>query len=90
MGYAAPRTYLAPTGYAMPTTVEFPLHALMIDGAMCGRWAPVVEAKRVLVRIVPWQPLTAHEERGLAASVADLETFFGLPVTLEREAPAAP
>ena len=70
-----------------PVHAEFPLHALMIDGVMCGRWAPIVEAKRVRVRLVPWRGFTAREERGLAASVAELETFFGLPVTVEREAP---
>ena len=72
-----------------PVHAEFPLHALMIDGVMSGRWAPVVEAKRVRVRVVPWRRFTAREERGLEASVADLETFFGLPAAVEREAPTA-
>ncbi len=89
MGYAAPRAYLLPRR-RRPLHAEFPLHALMIDGVMCGRWAPVVEAKRVRVRIVPWRGFTADEERALAASVAEVERFFGLPATVEVEASAAP
>ncbi len=89
MGYAAPRAYLLPDGVD-GFHAEFPLHALMIDGVMCGRWAPIVEAKRVRVRLVPWRRFTAREERGLGTSVAELETFFGLPATVELEAPDAP
>ena len=88
MGYAAPRAYLLPDGVDT-LHAEFPLHALMIDGVMSGRWAPVVEAKRIRVRIVPWRRFTDREERGLESSVADLETFFGLPAAVEREAPTA-
>ena len=88
MGYAAPRAYLLPDGVDT-LHAEFPLHALMIDGVMSGRWAPVVEAKRVRVRVVPWRRFTAREERGLETSVADLETFFGLPAAVEVEAPTA-
>lgn len=88
MGYAAPRAYLLPDGVDT-LHAEFPLHALMIDGVMSGRWAPVVEAKRVRVRLVPWRRFTTREERGLGTSVADLETFFGLPVAVEREAATA-
>ncbi|MCD2440664.1 winged helix DNA-binding domain-containing protein [Agromyces sp. SYSU K20354] len=85
MGYAAPRAYLLPDGIDA-LHAEFPLHALMIDGVMCGRWAPVADTKRVRVRLVPWRGFTAREERGLEASVADLEAFFGLPAAIEREA----
>ncbi len=85
MGYAPPRSYLQPPGRSDPVHPEFPLHALVIDGTMAGRWAPVVEAKRARVRIVPWREFTPAEERALAASVADVERFLGLPVTVERE-----
>ncbi|WP_344294120.1 winged helix DNA-binding domain-containing protein [Agromyces neolithicus] len=84
MGYAAPRAYLLPDGLDA-VHAEFPLHALMIDGVMSGRWAPVVEAKRVRVRLVPWRGFTAREQRGVAASVAELEAFFGLPAAVEVE-----
>jgi hypothetical protein len=88
MGYAAPRTYLQSPERATPETAEFPMHALMIDGVMCGRWAPVVNAKRAAVRIVPWREFSPAEERSLAASVAEVERFFGTPVTVERVAPS--
>ena len=87
MGYAAPRAYLLPDGLDT-VHAEFPLHALMIDGVMSGRWAPVVQAKRAVVRIVPWRRFSAAEERSLAASVAEVERFFGVPVTVERVAPS--
>lgn len=84
MGYAAPRTYLLPADRdAVPA--EFPLHALMVDGVMAGRWAPVVQAKRATARVVPWRAFSAPEERALAASVADLERFLGVPVTMSVE-----
>jgi hypothetical protein len=85
MGYAPPRSYLLPSGRSDPVHPEFPLHALVIDGTMAGRWAPVVEAKRARVRIVPWREFSRAEERALAASVAEVERFLGLPVTVERE-----
>ncbi|GAA1760081.1 winged helix DNA-binding domain-containing protein [Agromyces humatus] len=85
MGYAVPRSYLQPPGRTDPVQPEFPLHALMIDGVMAGRWAPVVQAKRATVRLVPWRRFTAREDHGLAASVADLESFFGVPATVEIE-----
>ncbi|WP_157000991.1 winged helix DNA-binding domain-containing protein [Agromyces laixinhei] len=89
MGYAAPRAYLQPPGRADPVQPEFPLHAMMVGGVMCGRWAPVVQAKRATVRIVPWRSFSRAEERSLAASVTQVERFLGVPVTVEREAPTA-
>jgi hypothetical protein len=88
MGYAAPRTYLQSPGRATPVIPEFPLHALMVDGVMAGRWAPVVPAngKQATVRIVPWRPFTPSEDRALAASVAEVERFLGVPVTVTVEA----
>ena len=88
MGYAAPRAYLQPSGRADPVHPEFPLHALMVDGVMAGRWAPVVQAKGATVRIVPWRELSRAEERSLAASVAEIERFLGVPVSVERESVA--
>lgn len=85
MGYAPPRSYLLPPGRSDPVRPEFPLHALSVDGIMAGRWAPVVEAKRARVRIVPWRELSRAEERSLAASVAEVERFLGMPVTVEHE-----
>lgn len=85
MGYAPPRSYLLPPGRSDPVRPEFPLHALAVDGIMAGRWAPVVEAKRARVRIVPWRELSRAEERSLAASVAEVERFLGMPVTVEHE-----
>ncbi|WP_164990338.1 winged helix DNA-binding domain-containing protein [Agromyces albus] len=84
MGYAAPRAYLQSPERPAPVGAEFPLHALMIGGVMCGRWAPVVNAKHAVVRIVPWRTFSPAEERSLAASVAELERFLGLPVTVDR------
>jgi hypothetical protein len=90
MGYAPPRTYLLPPGRADPVRPEFPLHALVIDGVMAGRWAPVVDARRATVRVVPWRTFSPAEERSLEASVAELERFLGVPVTVEREASQNP
>lgn len=84
MGYAAPRAYLLPPGLE-GVHAEFPLHALMIDGVMAGRWAPVLAGKRATLRVVPWRAFSPAEERSLAASVADVERFLGVPVTIERE-----
>ncbi|MBM7832256.1 hypothetical protein JOE59_002961 [Agromyces cerinus] len=88
MGYAAPRSFLQPPGRSDPVHPEFPMHALMADGVMGGRWAPVTSGRRAVVRLVPWRALSAREERGLEASVAEVERFLGAPVTVERE-PAA-
>ena len=87
MGYAPPRPHLLPPG-SDSVHAEFPLHALMIDGVMAGRWAPVVQARHARVRIVPWRDFSPDEEQALAASVASVERFLGRPVTTERE-PAA-
>ena len=87
MGYAAPRTYLQSPVRATPVLPEFPMHALMIDGVMAGRWAPAVQANRALVKVVPWRTYSPAEEGSLEASVAEVERFLGLPVTLERDAP---
>jgi hypothetical protein len=88
MGYAAPRSFLLPTGVDR-VHAESALHAFMIDGVMAGRWAPVVQGRTATARIVPWRPLAAAEERAVAASVTELERFLGMPVTLELEAPSA-
>jgi len=90
MGYAPPRSYLLPPGRSDPVRPEFPLHAIAVGGVMAGRWAPVVETKRARVRIVPWRAFTRDEERSLAASIAELERFLGLPVTVEHEPIVAP
>ncbi len=87
MGYAVPRTYLQPPGRTDPVIPEFPLHAMMAGGTMAGRWAPSVNGRRAVVRLVPWRAFSPAEERSLAASVAEVETFLGVPVTIEREAP---
>ena len=89
MGYAAPRAYLLPPGLD-GVHAEFPLHALMIDGVMAGRWAPVMTGKRAVLRVVPWRAFSPAEERSLAASVAEVERFLGVPVTIEREEPVKP
>jgi hypothetical protein len=88
MGYAAPRAYLQPAGRATPVIPEFPMHALAIDGVLAGRWAPSVQAKRAVVKVVPWRPFSPAEERSLQASVAEVERFLGMPVTVERDAPS--
>ena len=90
MGYAPPRSYLLPAGRSDPVRPEFPLHAIAVGGVMAGRWAPVVETKRARVRIVPWRAFTRDEERSLAASIAELERFLGLPVTVGVEPIVAP
>jgi DNA glycosylase AlkZ-like len=86
MGYAVPRTYLLPPGRSDPVRPEFPLHSLTVDGVMAGRWAPIVEARSARVRIVPWRAFSPAEERGLAASVSNLEAFLGVPVAVELTA----
>ena len=85
MGYAPPRAYLLPAGRAPSTAPEFPLHAVAVDGVLAGRWAPVVDERRAILRLVPWRAFTPAEERSLAASVAELERFLGVPVTIERD-----
>lgn len=90
MGYAAPRAYLLPPGLDT-VHAEFPLHALMVDGVMAGRWAPVLPANgtQATVRIAPWRTFTPGEDRALAASVAEVERFLGVPVTVTVESPEA-
>ena len=85
MGYAPPRSYLLPAGRSDPVRPEFPLHAIAVDGVMCGRWAPVVGASQARLRIVPWREFSRAEERALAASVAEIERFLGMPVGVEHE-----
>lgn len=84
MGYAPPRAHLQPPQGGIGA--EFPLHALMCDGVMVGRWAPPVRTAGDVVRIVPWRGLDAAERRALAASVAELGTFLGVEARIE-EAP---
>lgn len=89
MGYAAPRAHLLPPGIER-VHAESALHALMVDGVMAGRWAPVVQGRRATARVLPWRDLAPAEERALAASATELERFLGMPVTLAIEAPSAP
>ncbi|UOE43580.1 winged helix DNA-binding domain-containing protein [Agromyces larvae] len=85
MGYAAPRAFLQPPGAAATIFSEFPLHALMIGGVMCGRWAPTVQGRRARVRIVPWRRLSRAELRSRDAAIAEVEAFLGVPVAVEVE-----
>ncbi|QAY72456.1 winged helix DNA-binding domain-containing protein [Agromyces protaetiae] len=86
MGYGAPRAFLqSPLHARNPIVSEFPLHALMIDGAMAGRWAHTVQARRASVRIVPWRRFTAAEARSRDAAIAEVARFLGVPVTVEIE-----
>lgn len=89
MGYAAPRSYLLPPDLDT-VHAEFAMHALMIDGVMVGRWAPVTADRRAVVKVAPWRAFSRAEERALAASVADVERFLGVAVTVEREPAATP
>ncbi len=82
MGYAPPRSFLLPD--ELDTLhAESPGHALLIDGVMAGRWAPVVQTRRATIRIVSWRKRSPAEEHALAASVADLERFLGVPASVE-------
>jgi hypothetical protein len=89
MGYAAPRAYLQPPGRATAVIPEFPLHAMMAGGVLVGRWAPTMQATRATVRIVPWRRMSRAEARSRDASVAEVEAFLGVPVTVDVE-PVAP
>ena len=62
---ARPARTCCPPGARIPCAPSSPLHALVVDGVMAGRWAPVVEAKRARVRIVPWR--TFSRGRGTLA-----------------------
>lgn len=84
MGYAAPREYLFPPGRSSNAAPEFPMHAVVSDGVLAGRWAPVVTGRSATVKFSPWRAFTRAEERSLAASVTDLERFLGVPVTMGR------
>jgi DNA glycosylase AlkZ-like len=88
MGYAAPREYLFPPGRKASAAPEFPLHAVVADGVLAGRWAPVVQEGRAIVKLAPWRAFSTAEERSLAASVAELERFLGVPVTVEHTTPS--
>lgn len=84
MGYAPPRDYLFPPGRPANATAEFPMHALVVDGVLAGRWAPVVAARTATVKLAPWREFSPVEERALTASVTELERFLGTPVTVDR------
>ncbi|GAA1518601.1 hypothetical protein BJ978_000867 [Agromyces terreus] len=89
MGYAPPRAYLHRPGDA-GLHAEFPLHALMIDGVMVGRWAPPLATGAPKVRIVPWRRFTAPEQRALEASVTEFSRFHGADVSIAVEPETAP
>lgn len=89
MGYASPRAYLESPERPTPALASFPMHALVIDGVMAGRWAPALRANRAVVKVVPWRPCSPAEERSLEASIAALERFLSLPVVVEQDAPPA-
>lgn len=84
MGYAPPRDYLFPPGRSLSAAPEFPMHALVVDGVLAGRWAPVLTARAATVKLAPWGSFSPAEEHALAASVDGLERFLGVPVTVER------
>ncbi|KQM82147.1 winged helix DNA-binding domain-containing protein [Agromyces sp. Leaf222] len=89
MGYAPPRAYLhRPGDHGLHA--EFPLHALMLDGVMVGRWAPPQASGTPTVRIVPWMAFTPDRERALAASVVELERFLGREVAVAVEPETSP
>jgi hypothetical protein len=89
MGYAPPRAYLHRPGDE-GLHAEFPLHALMIDGVMVGRWAPPLAAGTPTVRVVPWATFSAGERRGLEASVTEFERFLGTDVAIAVEPETSP
>ena len=85
MGYAAPREYLLPPRHPGATSAEFPLHAMVADGVLCGRWAPTVSARTAGVRIVPWRRMSRAELDSRDAAIAEVERFLDRPVTVEVE-----
>lgn len=84
MGYAVPRAYLLPPGRTDSVAPEFPLHALVIGGVLCGRWAPIVSGRSAVVRILPWRAFTRAESASLDTGIAAIERFLGVPVTVDR------
>lgn len=89
MGYAPPRTYLHRPGDA-GLHAEFPLHALLLDGVMVGRWAPPAASGTPTVRIVPWIAFTPDQGRALASSVIELERFLGTELSVAVEPETSP
>lgn len=85
MGYAGPREYLLPPRHPGATSAEFPLHAMVADGVLCGRWAPTVSARMAGVRIVPWRRMSRAELDSRDAAIAEVERFLDRPVTVEVE-----
>lgn len=83
MGYAAPRAYLLPPRHPGAVTAEFPLHAMVADGVLCGRWAPAVTARNATVRIVPWRRMSRVELGSRDAAIAEVERFLDRPVRVE-------
>ncbi|GGI45202.1 hypothetical protein BCL57_000843 [Agromyces flavus] len=85
MGYAAPRTYLLPARHPGADGAEFPLHAMLADGVMCGRWAPTVGPRSATVRIVPWRRMSRAEVASRDDAIAAFERFVERPVAIEVE-----
>ncbi|MFE5670230.1 winged helix DNA-binding domain-containing protein [Agromyces sp. NPDC056523] len=85
MGYAAPRSYLLPTKHPSADSAEFPLHAMLADGVMCGRWAPTVGPRSATVRIVPWRRMSRAEVVARDDAIAGFERFLGRPIAVEVE-----
>lgn len=83
MGYAAPREYLLPPRHPGATTAEFPLHAMVVDGVLCGRWAPTVSPRTAGVRIVPWRRMSRAELDSRDSAIGEVERFLDRPVTVE-------
>lgn len=86
MGYAPPRRFLLAPG--VDVVAEFPLHAVLADGVMVGRWAVKTSAKRGELRVVPFRRLAAAERRDLERAAGELAAFLGVPLDLDVEAPA--
>jgi hypothetical protein len=56
---------------------------VVVDGAVLGRWRTARRAGGLAVRVEPFQPLDPRLNQLLAAEVADLGRFLGVPAVLD-------
>ena len=67
---------------------SLPGATVLIDGAVAGHWKRTVRGKKVDIRVVTYDALSAATKRALSAAAAELGAFLGLqPVTAFERIP---
>nr|WP_236778994.1 winged helix DNA-binding domain-containing protein [Agromyces seonyuensis] len=87
MGYGAPRALLAPE--RPHRFADFPLHWLLVDGRLAGKWSLTLAPREAQVRLVEVPVGRRGLPTRLQPVLDELSTFLERPVVLEFEPDAA-